>query len=241
MLTFKQRTLKYEYKLNETDDEIINWINKNNKKISKITITKLAKETNVSPNTISRLCNKLHYAGFSDFKFEFQKKIDGLPENPQLKSFMINLDLIDTEREQKTVKIMDKAKKIVFFAVGETAYVAHNFSYLFHAIDQKTEFYTYENQTFHELQNNKNILLFCISQSGETEQVLKAAKIAKENQQEVIALTNLKVNSLQKLADVSLYSFAEPFNWHGYNLTNKLPLYIILNSLFDKYFDEHDS
>ena len=240
MLTFKQRVIKFEYKLNETDEEIIDWINKNSKVISKITITKLSAKTNVSPNTISRLCNKLDYRGFSDFKFEFQKDMEKKTSFSKLQPYEINLNLIDVERERKAVNLMSKANKIVFFAVGETAFVAHNFSYMFHAVDQKSEFITYENQAFRELQNNKNILLFCISKSGETKQIHTAAKIAKQIHQKIIALTRLKVNDLQKYADISLYSYAEPFYWHGYNLTDKLPLYIILNSLFQKYFEKHN-
>lgn len=240
MITFDQRVLNAAYKLNETEEAIIDYIRAHQVAVSRMSISKLATATYVAPNAITRLCKKLSFDGFVALKLAIRETESDLPMGSErlLQQDVINrnFDLIDEHREDQVIDALLTAKKIFFFAVGETSYVAQNFAYIFNAVDQKTQFVTYENQIIYEIENDPGLVVFCISQSGETFQTLRVANAAQENQQTVISLTGLQVNSLAKLADVALYSYAVQKTWHGYNLTDKTPLFIIMKALFDRYF-----
>lgn len=240
MITFDQRVLNAAYKLNETEEAIIDYIKAHQVAVSRMSIGKLATATYVAPNAITRLCKKLSFDGFVALKLAIRETESGLQIGSErlLQQDVINrnFDLIDEHREDQVIDALLTAKKIFFFAVGETSYVAQNFAYIFNAVDQKTQFVTYENQIIYEIENDPGLVVFCISQSGETFQTLRVANAAQENHQTVISLTGLQVNSLAKLADVALYSYAVQKTWHGYNLTDKTPLFIIMKALFDRYF-----
>ena len=60
-MKFEERVLKYEFELNDTDDEIIEYIRKNRNNISKISIQKIASDLYTVPNSIMRLSKKLGY------------------------------------------------------------------------------------------------------------------------------------------------------------------------------------
>lgn len=243
MITFDQRVLNAEYKLNETEEAIISYIKDNQEAVSHMSISKLAAKTYVAPNAITRLCKKLNYDGFVALKLALRDAhVNDQRGSDQLLQQVVinrNFDLIDEYREDTAIEALTRAKKNLFFAVGETAYVAQNFADIFNAVDQKTQFVTYENQIIYEIENDPNLVIFCISQSGETAQTLRVAKAARANQQTVISLTGLQINSLAKLADVALYSYSQPITWRGYNLTDKTPLFIIMKALFDRYFNNY--
>lgn len=240
MITFDQRVLNAEYKLNETEEAIISYIKANQETVSHMSISKLASKTYVAPNAITRLCKKLSYDGFVALKLSLRDghANDQRESEQSLQQAIINrnFDLIDEHREDTAIEALMTAKKNLFFAVGETAYVAQNFADIFNAVDQKTQFVTYENQIIYEIENDSNLVVFCISQSGETLQTLRVAQAARRNRQKIISLTGLQVNSLASLASIALYSYSEPKTWRGYNLTDKTPLFIIMKVLFDRYF-----
>ncbi|POD88466.1 hypothetical protein S101258_00784 [Lactiplantibacillus plantarum subsp. plantarum] len=53
MITFDQRVLNAEYKLNETEEAIISYIKDNQEAVSHMSISKLAAKTYVAPNAIT--------------------------------------------------------------------------------------------------------------------------------------------------------------------------------------------
>ncbi|MDD9147772.1 MULTISPECIES: MurR/RpiR family transcriptional regulator [unclassified Sporolactobacillus] len=241
--SFEQRVINAQYKLNETEDALVDYIKKHVRDVAGMSISELARHIYTVPNTIMRFCKKLGYCGYVELKIELRNGIDDQSVNMSTKSnhqqewLQRTFLLIDSQRELDIVSQLHRAHKIIFFAVGETAYVASNFAHMFNAINQKTSFVTYENQIIYEIDNEENILIFLVSLSGETAQVLKVGKQAKQKNHYLVTLTHLTKNSLAKMADTALYCYSPHKNWHGYNLTDKMPLFIILNSLFYRYFN----
>lgn len=241
--SFDQRVINAQYKLNETEDALVEYIKKHVQDVTEMSINELARHIYTVPNTITRFCKKLGYSGYVELKIELRNGNDDQYVNVSTKSnhqqewLRRTFLLIDPQRELDIVGQIHKAHKIIFFAVGETAYVANNFAHMFNAIDQKTSFLTYENQIIYEIENEENVLIFLVSLSGETTQVLKVGELAKQKNHYLVTLTSLTKNSLAKIADTALYCYSPNKNWHGYNLTDKTPLFVILNSLFYRYFN----
>ena len=67
-MNFIDRVKKYEYKLNDTDDLIIEFLTEHQSEINSISIKDIASKLYVAPNTIMRLAKKLEYSGFSELK-----------------------------------------------------------------------------------------------------------------------------------------------------------------------------
>lgn len=241
-LLFPERLINVQYKLSDTEDSLADYIRRNPETVAQLSVTKLAQACYTVPNTITRLCKKLGYHGYAELKVELQHTMtQDLPdtENEADEKRLIRktFQLINTEREWQVVSQLSKASKIVLFAVGETAYPVEDFTSTMNAFNHKTLFFTYENQLIYELEHTKNLAVILVSLSGENSQVLKMAKMAENHQQFVVSLTHLTENSLAQHATIPLYCYAPKQFWHGVNLTDKVPLYIILNSLRNRYLE----
>lgn len=62
-MRFEERVHKYEYKLNDTDDQIIDYILQYKEDVTGQSIQVLASQAYTVPNTITRLSKKLGYDG----------------------------------------------------------------------------------------------------------------------------------------------------------------------------------
>lgn len=238
---FQERLINVQYKLSDTEDSLADYIRRHPDTVAQLSVTKLAQLCYTVPNTITRLCKKLGYSGYAELKVELQhaSQVEAKNENEIDEKRLIRktFQLINPEREAQVAAQLNKASKVVLFAVGETAYPVEDFTSTMNAFNHKTIFFTYENQMIYELAHTKNLLVILVSLSGENSQVLKMAKIAQDNQQFVVSLTHLSTNSLAAFATIPLYCYTPKRLQAGVNLTDKVPLYIVLNSLQNRYLE----
>ncbi len=68
-MNFEQRFYEKEFKLNDTDSSIVEYILEHRSEIDKLAIQKIASDLFISPNAVMRLSKKLGYSGFSELKF----------------------------------------------------------------------------------------------------------------------------------------------------------------------------
>lgn len=74
-MNFHDRILLNELKLNDTDDQIVEYIKENIEKVVTQSIQKTSKELFTVPNSIVRLSKKLGYNGFSEMKFALKQEL----------------------------------------------------------------------------------------------------------------------------------------------------------------------
>ena len=67
-MNFEERVISQSINLTDLEDKIVKYFFKNKEHISDLKITYLARQFYTYPNTITRLCHKLGYTGFSDLK-----------------------------------------------------------------------------------------------------------------------------------------------------------------------------
>lgn len=238
LLKFEDRILNFEHKLNDTDDMITEYIQKNKTIFPTLTIKVLSEKLYTVPNTIIRYSKKLGYTGFSELKNAIKAENDeecSMEQIPQWDVIKRTFDLIDHGLEEKIAKQMLASKKNLFFAVGQTAYPTEIYAKNFQALDHKSAFHTYQHEVFYELETEKDIFLILVSLSGKSKQLIKIAEKAREKNFPILAVTHLSNNLLQKACDYHLYCYSPEKHLNGYNITDKTPLLITLNSLFETY------
>lgn len=74
-MNFHDRVLLNELKLNDTDDQIVEYIKENIEKVITQSIQKTSEELFTVPNSIVRLAKKLGYNGFSEMKFALKQEL----------------------------------------------------------------------------------------------------------------------------------------------------------------------
>ena len=241
----EERAQKYEYKLNDTDDQIIEYILNNKKLVTTLSIQSLAASLYTVPNTITRLCKKLGYDGYSQLKNSLKEELhtelkeQDIVENSLHTTIQKTFDLIDVDKIQFVTKILREAKKILFFGVGDSVLFCEMMVKNLKVAGKQTEFSIHPHEIRHGInQLKKGDVLFLISLSGETPQVLEMAELGKRKSIHIISLTHFYRNSLQKLADTNLYCYAPKKHLNGHNVTDQTSPIIVLRTLSEYFWKE---
>lgn len=238
---FEERIHKFEYKLNDTDDQIIEYILQNKSEFVTKSIQSLAAAFYTVPNTITRLSKKLGYDGFSHLKNSIKDEIDtSSVVNEESSYYLIQktFELLDMEHIDKITKLIHDAKHVLFFGVGDSADFCEMMVRNLRVAGKGAEFSIHRHEVLHRIEEmNKQDVLFLISLSGETEQVLEMAEQAKQRGIPIVSLTHFSHNSLEKLASFNLYCYSPKKVMNGYNITDKTPLMVVLQAISQFYWD----
>jgi DNA-binding MurR/RpiR family transcriptional regulator len=240
-MLFEERVHKYEYKLNDTDDQIIEYILKNKKDVVQMSIQCLAANLFTVPNTIIRLSKKLGYDGYSQLKNSLKEEIQKEKEEQEDSLFFQiqkTFSLIDLDKMEIAAKLIHEAKHVLFFGVGDTAPFCEMMVKHLKVVGKQADFYLHRHEILYEMNRfHKKDVLFLISLSGETPQILEVAMLGKKKGIKTISLTHFCKNSLQQLADVNLYCYAPKRMLNGYNVTDRTPIMIVLRKFAEYYWE----
>ncbi|MBT2661622.1 MurR/RpiR family transcriptional regulator [Bacillus sp. ISL-45] len=240
-MRFKDRVQKFEYKLNDTDDQIVEYILQNKQQFTVQSIQSLAATLFTVPNTITRLSKKLGYDGFSHLKNSIKDELDSSTKPDEDSSYYFiqkTFELLDIERIETISKMIQDAKHILFYGVGDSADFCEMMVRNLRVVGKQSQFSIHRHEILHMLeQMNKQDVLFLISLSGETQQVLEIAKIANQKDISIVTLTHFTRNSLQTMGSVNLYCYAPKKMKNGFNITDRTPVMIVLQALSQNYWE----
>ncbi|WP_094751906.1 MurR/RpiR family transcriptional regulator [Psychromonas sp. CD1] len=175
-------------------------------------IATLAKMAEVSEPTVNRFCRRLDTKGFPDFKLHLaQSLVKGTPyvnrnvdEHDGAEAYTAKIfestmaclngakNTLDTTLVNRAVDVLTQAKKISFFGLGASSSVAH---------DALNKFFRFNipiccfddilMQKMSCINSSEGDVVVFISHTGRTKALVEVARIARENNAFVIALTAL--------------------------------------------------
>lgn len=131
---------------------VVEYIKENSNKIVNMSINELARETYSSNSTIIRICQKLGFKGYKDFKIDYAKNIESLKyvnndinfslpfENSDSTNEIINkmanlykdgIDLINSELNidnlEKIIELLNNSQRVFVYAHGDSKITASLF------------------------------------------------------------------------------------------------------------------
>jgi len=214
--------------LNETETAIItsivDHIGRGEKKIS---IAQIAAENYVSTAFIMKMSKRLGFNGYTDLVYNLSQRRESDTGNSAygLKSL---LDNYSEERIEQFIGYLKEFRSRKLFVVGEgfaavTAdYIAQRLAVCGFMVFNRVHFYDYmlfRDSNGAPLQDNiEPAFIIAISQSGETDQVLKNVERAKQNGFKVISFTKMENSTLAKLSDLCFV-----IDGSGQSLTTAVP------------------
>ncbi|TCN26206.1 MurR/RpiR family transcriptional regulator [Mesobacillus foraminis] len=246
MMQFEEQVRKFEYKLSDTEDQIVEYIINHKAEAVTLSIQHLASILYTVPNTITRLSKKLGYDGFSHMKNSLKEELNEINAIPAEDSLVFNIhktiSLIDEEKLANVTKTIQEARRLLFFAVGDTAPYCEVMIKSLKVAGKHGEFYFHRHEMIYEINHLEKIdVLFLISLSGETRQVLEMAELAKQRGVTLISLTHFTKNALQSLTDLNLYCYSPEKRLNEYNVTDKTPVMLVLRALAEYYWEASNS
>ncbi|MER2119367.1 MAG: MurR/RpiR family transcriptional regulator [Solibacillus sp.] len=195
--------------------------------VIRMPIAVLAEKAKTSEATIVRMCRALNFSGFKDLKlsiasaptleipnnhnFELEKDSTMLQMIRTIE--MHNIDaiqrtlMLNGERElEKIIHKINNARKIIFIGIGASAIVAQDFEHKLKRINKNCEtIFDSHGQLIAATHATSEDVVFAISYSGETKEIINALTVAKENQATIITMTQNRRNTIQSFADYALY------------------------------------
>ena len=204
-------TVLYD-QLFDAEKKIAKYILNNPKEVVDMTVSELAETSDVSIASVSRFCRKVGLKGFAQLKISLaQELVDthksgevsneiSLEDIPQsLQNILANkitelkqtVNLINTDEFKEVLECIKDASRVQVVAVGNTIPVAIDAAFKFNELGIPTTAGTiWETQLSYSFTLGKGDVLIAISNSGESDKVLEAVKIANHNKAMTIGITN---------------------------------------------------
>lgn len=216
---------------NSTEKKIADYILENLGDILHITIKDLAENCGVSQSAVVRFCKLLQFNGFKDFKIDIasdvlnsnrdneeEDKYTDIKPGDDLKSIIENvcinnkksiddtLSVLDYNEVKRAVDAVHRAKRIDFYGVGASWIVALDGMQKFMRIGKYSCAYSDAHlQVTAASTLQKGDVVFALSYSGETKDIVDAVKVAKESGALIAAVTKYGMNTLSEIADINLF------------------------------------
>ena len=193
------------------------------------TINEVSERVGVSKATIVRFTRTLGYSGYRDFILRFSS-YGGNGEDKQIPNFLEvgpedsvghiihhifksslqtmeqTMAICDEDSISKTIKAMNRARRIDFFGMGAGSIIAQDAQQKFLRINKISYAFADSHlQTTVAATLTAEDVCVVISYSGETVDTLRIAELAKQSGAFVVSITKYSENSISKIADVNLF------------------------------------
>lgn len=243
-MTFDERISNIEIYLNDTEDDIIDYIKKHRKDVQLPSIQKMSTELYIAPNAIMRLSKKLGYSGFAELKFALlnEAKPQPKPLSKQLmemlpRNIVKTLDLIDDMQLEEVASVMRKARCCIFAGVGDSTYYCELLGKNLRCIDYSVQYYQQIHDMIYAVEHGtKEDALIVISASGENDRLVELAQKGKEIGMQVISITHMSDNRLSKASAYNLFFWGEKRTVQGYNVTDRTGLMVLVRLLSEAFW-----
>ncbi|WP_304164134.1 MurR/RpiR family transcriptional regulator [Lonsdalea britannica] len=174
-------------------------------------IATLAKLADVSEPTVNRFCRRLDSKGFPDFKLQLAQSIaNGTPyvnrnveEDDTVEAYTAKIfestmaglehakSRLDIPAINRAVDLLTQARKISFFGFGASAAVAHDAMNKFFRFNIPVAYFDdVVMQRMSCMNSGEGDVVVLISHTGRTKTLVDMARIARENDATVIAITS---------------------------------------------------
>lgn len=249
--------LKKMKKLTQTERHIVDYILTYPEEIEKISSRQLAELTYTSPATVVRICQKLGFSGYSEFKINYLKEVHQTPLMSQLTrnhsitsedslhSLMNKVAALEINAIEQTKKAinLDQLKRVAQLLKEATCINFYAFDHNLHLAKMASSHFLYAGKqaVVHDGSNAQFMQAFVaveghvaiiISRTGENPVLYRIAKLLTKRNIPIIVLTQSRHSKLAKLSTEYLYLY----NVHRFTDMGPILFQTSAQYLFDLLF-----
>lgn len=267
LISDKLKTTKFT----ESEEEIVRYFLEQKDGIAKKSTREISKLLYCSPSSIVRLCQKIGYSGFEEFKQHYIEELKYLNthfievdpnspfhENDNIQSIAHKmtklyheiiddtLSLMSHDQLRKALNILKRSHNIYIVTTSSHTNISHTFKDKMSRIGKHVSVFQNMDEAYYETcyLNPGEVCFILISYTGETRQCIKMAKKLNERKIEFITITSYGTNTLSSLSQNILYvSTREKIrdNLGAYSMS--LSTLYLLDIIYSLYFslDYHEN
>ncbi len=224
--------------LNDLEMLVYDYVMKNKKQITFMTVRELAAAVHVSTATVVRFCKKMGCDGYTEFRVKFKIYLSESKEKKphhDIDEILHYLQVVNTplfeEKMREVVATIQQAKRVIFIGIGTSGvlgkYGARYFSNL-------RKFSQHIDDPYYPVLEDmyEKTVVIALSVSGETLQTIELVNRFKEHNCQVIAITNKASSTLSKISDLTLsYFVSEQVIENELNVTTQVPVIFLIEAI----------
>ncbi|TVP84474.1 MAG: MurR/RpiR family transcriptional regulator [Acholeplasmataceae bacterium] len=247
--------LKNKEDLSMTERAVLDYLIENKAVLKDFSVEKIAEAAYTSPASVVRMCKKLGYRGFKDFKIDFilaNAKVE-IPEQRDHEDVILSKDanfgrmtmennirvledtlrLYDEKALQTAAKTIMEARKILIFGKGSSYLVCKDLEMKLRRINK---FAIAQGESHEQLVdatfiNPKDVVIF-VSNSGKTKEIISAALLAREKKANIISIVKFGSSLLADLSDIVLYTSSLESEFRSAATTSRMSQLCVVDALF---------
>ncbi|WP_404277533.1 MurR/RpiR family transcriptional regulator [Companilactobacillus paralimentarius] len=258
-MSVRGRILNSQSELSAAERKVAEFILQNPNKTIQMTAVQLATASGSSPASVIRLTKRLEIDSFTTLKILLSSDLTKNQSDPKmnddirpnedlnsikgklltsaLESIRETTDQLNRGEVTRLVKAIIGSNQLFLFGVGASNLVAENISQKWNRIGYPTVADDDLNSLVPKLVNaKKGGILWVISNSGESPEVLIAAKNAKKYNLKLVSLTRFGKNSLAKLSDIAVHTSQPKESPNRIAATNSLLAQFMIIDIIFYYF-----
>jgi len=210
-----------------SERKIAQFILENPQSILNSTVNDIGAQAKTSGAAVIRLCKSLGLKGFQDLKVRIAGDLVKPAEqgyrdiepgesyfsivqkttSNSIQSIRDSAEIINYEELERAVQTLLSAQNVHFFGIGASNIIAKDAQQKFLRIQKNATAFTDTHLVATLIANAKeDDVVFAISHSGETAEVVKVMSLAKERGVKTISLTKYGQSSVASLADIKLFT-----------------------------------
>ncbi|MDI4648860.1 MurR/RpiR family transcriptional regulator [Cohnella hashimotonis] len=238
--------------LTRTEKKIADVIQQDPEAVVYITLTDLAEKAGTGETSVLRLCRKIGFKGYQEFKLSLAQDLvvpvrnvhSEIEETDDIRAMATKitaentkaientLNMLDTTQMERAIDAIGAARKIYFFGVGSSGNTALDAKYRFMRLGYDTEAVIDPHMmamTAALMQDGD--VVFAVSTTGSTKDIVDAVRLAKQKSVFLICLTSHLRSPLTQFADVVLLSKSRETPLQGGAFSSKLSQIHVLDVL----------
>ncbi len=242
----------------KTEKKIADFVMGNVNRVLFMSITDLADACKVADASVHRFCRTVGVKGYQEFKMKLSlgiaatepdKDLDKSGEaapslsgifDRVLESHITALKdtrmLLDMKAVEKAVDMMEKARNIYFFGIGNSMLTAQEARNKFLRVINKVNCISDPHmQAMSVAMSDSDDLIFIVSYSGSTKDSIYVAEIARKSGAGIIGITRFLKSPLTNYTDVILTCGANEGPLEGGSMGAKISQLYIIDILFQEY------
>jgi DNA-binding MurR/RpiR family transcriptional regulator len=250
--------------LPKSEKKVAQYILDHADEIVRMTVHELAANAKASSSAVIRLCRSIGVAGYSELKLSLSSQIShsfksgyyDIEPNETVQSIKEKIvsNSVEVIKEtameldetiiHQTIECIKNADVIYVYGLGASSLVADDIMQKWSRLGKTV--ISYQDAHIYAAilsGSSKNCIFFCISNSGETPEVLRLVEIAKESGCQTIGLSRFGHNALSQKVDLSLQHVRAPEAQFRSAATSSifaqfLTVDIIFYAYVSKYYDD---
>lgn len=221
-----------------------------------LSIHQLAERTFSSPSTIIRMCHRVGFDGYKDFRravtyeLALRKKsaeeerkevsrsdsIEEIIEKTTYKNVLCLEDtknLLDADTVRKCVELITKSERVLLFGIGASLCVARDAYLKFLRLDKACVVNDdWHSQYLQACNSKKNDLGIVFSYSGETVEMVRCMQEMKRNATPIIAITRYAPSAVSELSTYNLYIAANESTFRSGAMSSRISQLNVVDVLY---------